>query len=403
MSRLNKLPPFSAKESPLQFTGISTEANDFLEQYEGLLFKHKITLESDKVKGILRYCSQSIRDWIENRDAFITPDWAQLKADICKYFNADRLQMPYNLGDVHEFSLRQSKKPITNLADWHWYLWHYEAIAGKLKNQQIISLEQFHQYLWTGIEAKLRINSVEPEMKRTYPNHDVTQFYSKDEVETVIERMFAWNKADINIIDAPAFGIQVPSHSRHFYSDDDSDESDIDKEESDSGHYGRKEPRHQRRIWQKKKREMRRENKYRKISEKKNKNNKKAHQAMVAKQDYEEFRGSPEEVEQLLKDMSRMKITDPEYTAKYFKVMLLDTSGTARNFVPKPQMVEVEKKQQGESSGAWEIPPHMEMPMDNQPPRTMYPPRTNNGFEEQYQNARGARREQEISMAARRR
>ena len=202
----------------------------------------------------------------------------------------------------------------------------------------------------------------------------------------MMERMFARNKADVNIIDAPAFGIRVPSHSRRFYSDDDSDDSDIDEEESDSGYYGRKEPRHRRSIRQKKKREMRRENKYRKISEKKNEDDKKAHRAMVAKQDYEEFRGSPEEVEQLLKDMSRMKVTDPEYTAKYFKVMLSDMSGTARNFVPKPQMAEVEKKQQGESSGARDIPPHMEMPMDNRPPRTMYPPRTNNGFEERYQN-----------------
>ena len=241
MSRLNELPPFSAKESPLQFTGISSEANDFLEQYEGLIFKHKLTLESDKVKGILRYCSQNIRDWIENRDAFLVPDWNQLKSDIQKYFDADQSQMPYNLGDVHNFSLRQSRKPITNLEDWHRYLRRYEAIAGRLKNNQIISLEQFHQYLWTGIEAKLRINSVEPEMKRTYPNHDVTRFYSKAEVETVMERMFAQNKADVNIIDAPAFGI--PTQSRRYYSDD-SDDSDIDEEESDTAYYGRREPRH---------------------------------------------------------------------------------------------------------------------------------------------------------------
>jgi len=64
--------------------------------------------------------------------------------------------MPYNLGDVHEFSQRQSKKSITKLEEWHRYLRRYEAIAGKLKISGVISEEQFHQYLWAGIEATLR-------------------------------------------------------------------------------------------------------------------------------------------------------------------------------------------------------------------------------------------------------
>ena len=109
---------------------------------------------------------------------------------------------------------------------------------------------------------------------------------------------------------------------------------------------------------------------------------------MVAKQAYEEFRGSPEEVEQLLKDMSRMKVTDPEYTAKYFKVMLSDTSGTARNFVPKPQMADTEKKKQEGGPGPRDLPPHLEPPRDNRfPARTSYQPRNYSEFEDRTQGA----------------
>ena len=372
MSKLNTLPPMSAKEAPLPFTGISSEANDFLDQYDGLLFKHSITLESDKVKGVLRYCSQDVRDWIENRDAFIQPDWNQLRADIRKYFDADRSVMPYNLGDVHEFSRRQSKKSITKLEEWHRYLRRYEAIAGKLKISGVISEEQFHQYLWTGIEATLRRTMVEPEMKRMYPSYDVQKFYTKEQVETVMERMFARDKADVNIIDPEAFGIRAP---RHAHDSDDSDLSDIDEEEEEAGFYGRREPKHRRQVRAKKKKEMRRELKYRKVAARKEEDDKKAHRTMIATQDYEEFKGSPGEVEQLLRDMSTLKVTDPEYTAKYYKVMLADQSGTAQNFVPKPQMAEAseQKRKQEFTMGSRDMPPHMEPPRDFRPPaRPMY-------------------------------
>jgi len=54
---------------------------------------------------------------------------------------------------------------------------------------------------------------VEPEMKRMYPSYDVQKFYTKEQVETVMERMFARDKADINIIDPEAFGICAPRHA----------------------------------------------------------------------------------------------------------------------------------------------------------------------------------------------
>jgi len=169
------LPSARDKSAPLIFTGRSSEVEDFLSDFEDVCVKYRITSDKAKVKGVLKYCAQAVKRYIQVQEEYIKHDWEGLKKVFLHMYDADGYQSQFTIGDVHSFAIESStNRMITKLEDWHRYLRKFEAMAGQLRLKGKISEEQFNMYLWMEIENTLRESEVEPEIRRANPKHDGT-------------------------------------------------------------------------------------------------------------------------------------------------------------------------------------------------------------------------------------
>jgi len=336
MTPIGTLPARFTKGAPAKFKGRSSEVHDFLDQYEDLCTIRKITSDHDKVRGLWRYCSCEVKGYLEVQTEYITPDWDQLKAKIIKMYDADKTRQFYNLHDVHQFALISSTKAISNIEEWHTYVCLYEARAGKLKLDGKINADQYNMYLWAGIETSLRKNTVDREMKQAYPSHDVTQFYTQAEIESVMEKLFAKDTANVHMLDPTAFGMHV---ARQYIPSDTSD-SEIDEEESDDEFYRRKEPRVRRKRSLKRSGEDKKDRRYRRLQEEQTaKKDKKGKQTLTVRQEENEYQGTKDEVEELLEELNTFQTTDPAYGATYYKIVKADKTDSLRTWLAKPTPV----------------------------------------------------------------
>ena len=224
------LPNPRDKSAPQFFTGRSSEVEDFLNDFEDLCTKHKITSDRAKVKGLIRYCATGVKHFIQVQEEYINADWDGLKKVILCMYDAEGYQPKYTISDVHNFAIAASKVPITRLEDWHKYLRRFDTRAGRLKLDGKLSEEQYNMYLWIGLQSALRDNEVLSEIKRNHPGYDITKFFTKKQISEAMENIFNKNKAVTGIIDPPAFGIHVAKPRRRYYDSDESSDTDIDEE-----------------------------------------------------------------------------------------------------------------------------------------------------------------------------
>ncbi|KAJ7139959.1 hypothetical protein C8R43DRAFT_1131703 [Mycena crocata] len=139
------------------------------------------------------------------------------------------------------------------------------------------------------------------------------------EVDMAAEWYFRRNKYEALMVKAADFGEDLND-----YSGDDSDSSDASDEDSDSDYeaYRRK-----KRLRAKKKK-----------AEKKKKFSDKKKEPIVKER--QKYPGNEDEVAGLIRQLNQMRLDDPEYAPVYYKVMVLDQSGTAEKCVKPPAKAE---------------------------------------------------------------
>jgi hypothetical protein len=85
------LPVRGAKDAPKTFYGKYTDIQLFLDHYEHLLNKCRITSDQEKCENLLMYCSIGIQNVIQSMDNFESHKWSKLKRDILRQFDVDRV------------------------------------------------------------------------------------------------------------------------------------------------------------------------------------------------------------------------------------------------------------------------------------------------------------------------
>ena len=307
---LNDMPLRHEKRAPKKFTGKYDEVAQFIKQYKRLINQHQVTSDVDRCEGILEYCSKSVREFIEASLHYINSNWDQLVDEILKYYDAEKDEMRYNLGDFLKFLSFQSKKYITNLEKWKGYYREYMARAGHLRSRNLLSEEEFHGYFWLGLPPSLK-EILEERMISRYPTHNTFNPWTIEQTCTVAEAHFKRGKYSERLL-------QFPTHIAPVDDTDYASESDSENEQYDSDSDSEYERPRRHRSNRKKKQRAR------KIGDKL----KKKLETRQIEEDRSRTISAPqEEIEGIISKLNTMSIEDPMYGQLYYKAVKSDSTG----------------------------------------------------------------------------
>ncbi|KAJ6624339.1 hypothetical protein B0H10DRAFT_1645136, partial [Mycena sp. CBHHK59/15] len=282
----------------------------FIQHYDRLLNKCRVTDEKERCKCVLEYCSTDVQNFIQSSEYFIKNNWTQLHKEILKFYDAELATQKYKPSDVVAYTLKSKNRPCYNLTQWKKYFTKYHSIAGGPLQQGHLNKENYQVYFWLGIHPTLR-QILENRILQQNPWRNGEDEYTFKEISNAAEWYFRRNKSEALILNASEYGINVDEE----YLGEESEEESASSEDSDSDYeeFRRK----------KKLREKRKKNKIKmKLAAKKKETSGRM-----------KYSGNEEEITSLIRKLNAMKIDDPEYAPVYYKVMVIDQSGTAAKCV----------------------------------------------------------------------
>ncbi|KDR84200.1 hypothetical protein GALMADRAFT_205918 [Galerina marginata CBS 339.88] len=219
------MPIKGSNKAPKTFKGHYAAVEQFLTHLDRLFAQHQIHNDADKVKLILDYCSSSVQSFIRTTAGFREKKWDMLKSKLMTAYDAERNETIYTLADVVRLVKERSRKPFTRLEKWKKYVTDFETIAGSIFHKQRMSKWDYYSYFWSGIPPEVKA-AFAPMLLVEFGDHDTSQPYSIEELNTVAEKTFKRDR----------FNDLLPSlmnWGNHSDTDSDSD-SDSDSESSDS-------------------------------------------------------------------------------------------------------------------------------------------------------------------------
>jgi hypothetical protein len=310
------MPIRGTKEAPRTFRGKYTEVQQFIDHFELLLNKCRITDDKEKCEQLLNYCSTDVQNVIRTMECYHQKRWLRLKRDILKFFDAERALQKYKPSDVYAYAFKKRSQGCHSLTQWRRYYVKYNAIAGGPLNRRHLGLEDYLAYFWMGIPKQLR-QILENRILQSNPHRDDEAQYTMKEINTAAEWYFRRNRYESLMVKAVEFGEdQDEDYSGEDTNGDSSDDSD---EASDYE-------------------EFRRKKKQRERERKRNKKNKLAGKRKETEGEGERlrFQGNEDEVAGMIRKLNAMKLDDPEYAPIYYKVLVLDQRGMVEKCVKPP-------------------------------------------------------------------
>ncbi|KAJ7612798.1 hypothetical protein DFH06DRAFT_1344885 [Mycena polygramma] len=308
------MPVRGSKEAPKTFKGKHTTVQLFVEHYDHLLNKCRVTMEKEKCEFILSYCSIDVQNVLRTMEGYRARDWARLRKEILRHFDAERALQKYKPADVKKFAMKMRTRSCYNLTQWRKYFVKYNAIAGGPLHRKHLSQEDYYAFFQIGIHRPLR-QVLENRILQSDPYRGDEEQYTIKEWNRAAEWYFRRDKYETLMIGADELGEGLDDgDSGDEFDDDSSSSEDFD---SDYEEFRRKKKLHAK----KKKDEQRR-----KASGKK----------PTSEGEKQKYQGNEDEIAGMIRKLNAMRLDDPDYAPIYYKVMVLDQSGTAKQCVKAP-------------------------------------------------------------------
>ncbi|KAH9830316.1 uncharacterized protein C8Q71DRAFT_862606 [Rhodofomes roseus] len=308
------LPMPGSKCAPRKFKGRYSEVKSFLQHYERICTKLGIINAKDLIDNVTQYCSRQVRQFIESLPSFEAkdPNWETLKKDVLTYFDADRDDKKYKVRHLESYVLEARKKStIKTLGAWREYTRKFLTISGWLKKNGRISVDEEALYFWKGIPRKFR-QTLEPRLLASKPTYDLSKPFSMTEVNQKAEALLQRNRFDAD---------RLPSDDE----DDSDEESDSDDSSSDSSDDSSSESEEDIKSKKSSLKNKKRKLTKKKHSSKKNDTDEDEDTADLKKAQAARRRAAQDEkkkaneVEELIRQMNKMSLSDPEYGVLYFR------------------------------------------------------------------------------------
>jgi hypothetical protein len=148
------MPVRGSKDAPKTFTGKYNEVQLFIDHFEQLLKKCRISSDSDRCDLLMSYCPTDVQNIIRTLDGYEYRKWGVLKPQLLKFFDADRVYQKYKPIDVETYAARKRLQTCYNLTQWHRYFLKFNTIAGGPLSKGHLNREDYNTYFL------LRINPI---------------------------------------------------------------------------------------------------------------------------------------------------------------------------------------------------------------------------------------------------
>ncbi|KAI0310750.1 hypothetical protein OF83DRAFT_1070057 [Amylostereum chailletii] len=189
-SQTGILPDRQSKYVLKTFHGSHRRVKQFIEQFEALCISHHVFTDAARCSGILRYCSDKVRDTIEAMDSYAIHDWDSLNREILKAFDADRHEKRYQPSDVKAFVRKMRHRKMRNLSEWRQYLLKFNTKAGWVYKNGRMTRRQINLQLWQGICPTLH-KRIEQCLINWHPTHNMANPWDKTDVDKAAEFLLA--------------------------------------------------------------------------------------------------------------------------------------------------------------------------------------------------------------------
>jgi C4-type Zn-finger protein len=309
------MPIAGTKLAPEKFKGDYDYVSRFIQHYERLCDHNNVTNQKERCETITQYCSKKVAEFIEALESYSKGDWSQLKKDLLKFYDNDRSSKRYRQKDIVAYTNDTKLKKIKDLSTWKRYARGFVRIGGWLKSKGKISEDEHATYFWQGIPRTLRLR-IENRLLAQDPTRSMAKPWEVSKVEAAAEAILQRDRFDRNLIDSDE------------EENDETDEEDSDNEgDSDDSDSEEELKRLRRKAKQLKEiaslRKAKRKPPIRRKlmdsdDEAQPKKNSTQKNISAGKQ------GDHQEVEELIKQLNSMSLSDPGYGITYFKAIKMD-------------------------------------------------------------------------------
>lgn len=309
-SSILTMPLKGARAAPAKFKGKYSKIREFIMHYELLLAQHNVTNSTDQCELVTRYCSTKVTEFIKALPSYNEDDWAALREDLLKYYDADLDSKKYHAPDLPKFAKASRNGKIKNLSEWRAYGRNFITIGGWLLKKKKISSSEFATQYWNGIPRSFR-NKIENRLLASDPTRSLLEPFKVSDI----------NKAAEGLLQRDRFDSYIN------YSDEDSDDEDSDSEENDSSSDSEDE---MRKLRSKIKRKAKLHHKKARFSVSESDSESSDDDAPQVKvrpnKGLKKKVNSKREpdVENLIKELNSMSINDPGYSALVYRAMKRD-------------------------------------------------------------------------------
>ncbi|KAJ7018497.1 hypothetical protein C8F04DRAFT_1327408 [Mycena alexandri] len=311
------MPIRGSKDAPKTFRGKYTDVQRWVDHYEQLLNKCRIIDEQERCEHILAYCSIDVQNVIQTMESFERSRWTRLKKEILRHFDAERVYQKYKPADVEKYAMKKRQETCYSLTQWRKYFIKYNSIAGGPLTKGYLSREDYNAYFLIGIQRPLR-QILENRILQANPYRNDEAQYTIREINEAAEWYFRRNRYESLMVRAADLGEELDDDFSG--NESDSDVSGSDDDESDYDEFLRK---------KKQRAKKKKQERTKKVTTKK----------VATDRGTQKFQGNEEEIAGMIRKLNAMRLDDPEYAPIYYKVMVMDSSGTAEKCV-KPPVVE---------------------------------------------------------------
>ena len=194
------LPALRSKQAPKEFKGDHRRLDRFLDHFEQVCAQYHVTDSSQKCRGLLGYCSDKVADSVENLDSYIHQDYDTLVKDLRWLYDGDRKKSEYHMGDLAKFIKEWNKEVIHNLETFKEYHQEFLDIGGTLKTAGQIGEKEYFRWFWAGLHDDTR-DRLERRMTTEEPDLDVETPFSIDKVIKAAEHVFNRKRFDKFLIE----------------------------------------------------------------------------------------------------------------------------------------------------------------------------------------------------------
>ena len=165
---LAQMPIRGHKNAPETFRGNYKHVAKFIEHYNRL---HVIS-EKDKCHGILEYCHQNVKDFIQINPHYLSPNWKTLQEEILNAYDADHMNSRIRPKDFFNYVRNHGQGQITNLSQWKKYHRDYIAKAGFLKQNKQSTMDITGTAFLNSSKESLKSDYKQGTLPSITPNHD---------------------------------------------------------------------------------------------------------------------------------------------------------------------------------------------------------------------------------------